>query len=92
MFQRCINRPGVCYDDSRATLAIETVDAPLVAPGDTAHLVDFDNELPDLAGGFHFNLHNNVGWDASAPWWYGDDAAFRFKIAVNAPAGCWPSS
>ena len=65
---------GVCYDDSTAEtidniagatpvvrFALESLDAPLVAPGDTAHLIDFDNKLPDLAGGFHFNLHNNAG-------------------------------
>ena len=36
---------GVCYDDATTRLAIETIDAPLVAPGDTAHLLDFDNGL-----------------------------------------------
>ena len=70
-------------------LAIESLDVPLVAPGDTAHLIDFDNLLPDLAGGFHFNLHNNAGWDASAPWWYSRDASFRFRLNLNAPQGCW---
>lgn len=70
-------------------LALESLDAPLVAPGDTAHLLDFDNVLPDLSGGFHFNLHNNAGWDQSAPQWYGRDAAFRFRLNLNAPAGCW---
>ena len=63
---------GVCYDDTKTRLAIETIDAPLVAPGDSAHLLDFDNELPDLAGGWHFSLHNNAGWDASAPFWLGE--------------------
>ena len=96
-------------------LAIESLDVPLVAPGDTAHLIDFDNKLPDLAGGFHFNLHNNAGaftsnphhnlifryisdrlivhssgWDQSAPQWYGRDAAFRFRLNLDAPRGCWP--
>ena len=41
---------GVCYDDSAVRLAIESIDAPLVAPGDAAHLLNFDNKLPDLAG------------------------------------------
>ena len=90
---------GVCYDDTvdgsiagpaPVRLALESLDVPLVAPGDAAHLIDFDNKLPDLTGGFHFNLHNNAGWDQSAPQWYGRDAAFRFKLNLNAPRGCWP--
>ena len=71
-------------------LALESLDVPLVAPGDTAHLINFDNKLPDLAGGFHFNLHNNAGWDQSAPQWYGEDAAFRFRLNLNPGPGCWP--
>ena len=93
---------GVCYDDTLdgaspgiagatpVRLALESLDVPLVAPGDAAHLIDFDNQLPELAGGFHFNLHNNAGWDQSAPQWYGKDAAFRFRLNLNAPRGCWP--
>ena len=80
---------GVCYDDTEHRLAIDTLDTPFVAPGDTAHLVDYDNKLPDLGGGMHFNLHNNAGWDASAPWWTDEDAMFRFRIRLNAPMGCW---
>jgi hypothetical protein len=48
---------GVCFDDSqprgseaKGRLAIETLDAPLVAPGDAEHLLNFDNVLPDLTG------------------------------------------
>ena len=82
---------GVCYDDSAVRLAIESIDVPLVAPGDAAHLIDFDNRLPDLEGGFHFNLHNNAGWDQSAPQWYGKDASFGFELKLNAPKGCWDS-
>jgi hypothetical protein len=92
---------GVCYEAESAAattrLAIDTLDAPLVAPGDTAHLLDFDNTLPALygsesgGGGFHFNLHNNAGWDCSAPWWYDKDASFRFALRLNPQekAGCW---
>ena len=81
---------GVCYDDATTRLAIETVDAPLVAPGDTAHLIDFDNELPDLDGGWAFSLHNNAGWDASSPYWYDKDATFGFRVRINPHKnGCW---
>ena len=80
---------GVCYDDTRVggtrRLAIESVDAPLVSVGDTEHMMDFDNSQPDMKGGMHFNLHNNVGWDCSSPWWTDDDAQFTFRISLNPP-------
>jgi hypothetical protein len=92
---------GVCYEGppnadrpvSFPRFAIETVDTPFVAPGDTAHLINFDNSLPNMDGGMHFNLHNNAGWDCSAPWWYGDDAFFRFRVRMDPHAAvrgeCW---
>jgi hypothetical protein len=84
---------GVCYDDTRSggsrRLAITTVDAPLVSVGDTHHMMDFDNSQPYVAGGMHFNLHNNVGWDCSSPWWTDDDAQFGFRIDLSPPEqGC----
>ena len=46
-----------------------------------------------MYGGMHFNLHNNAGWDCSVPWWYGDDASFRFRVKLEpeatADGGCW---
>ena len=85
---------GVCYQSPsssaiRRGLVIESIDAPLVAPGDTDHIVDFDNELPQMEGGMHFNLHNNVGWDCSAPWWYAKDESFRFRLGLGREQ-CWP--
>ena len=92
---------GVCYEGppnadrpvSFPRFAIETVDTPFVAPGDTAHLFNFNNSLPIMDGGMHFNLHNNAGWDCSAPWWYGDDAFFRFRVRMDPHAAvrgeCW---
>lgn len=59
---------------------IETLDAPLVAPG-RPRLLEFDNAQPDLAGGMHFNLFNNV-WGTNHPMWYEDDARFRFLVHV----------
>ena len=86
---------GVCYQTdapagTKQRLAIDSMDAPLVAPGTTAKIIDFDNKLPDLSGGMHFSLHNNVGWDCSAPWWYGKDEHYRFRLRLNPKEeGCW---
>jgi hypothetical protein len=59
-------------------LILETLDVPLVAPG-TPRLLHFDKSLPDLSGGMHFNLYNNV-WGSNFPMWYEEDALFRFRI------------
>ncbi len=59
-------------------LAIETLDAPLVAPGEPS-LLNFTNRQPPLRGGMHFNLYNNI-WGTNFPMWYEDDARFRFIL------------
>ena len=64
------------------TLMIESADAHLVAPG-APRLLQFDDSQPPLAGGMHFNLHNNV-FCSNFPEWYGDDALFRFTIRLDA--------
>ncbi len=69
---------GVYYEDNRGKLSIETLDAPLVAPGEPS-LLDFNNHRPALKKGMHFNLYNNV-WGTNFPMWYDDDARFRFKL------------
>jgi hypothetical protein len=69
---------GVFYDDGRQQLAIETLDAPLVAPGDRS-LLRFDPRPPALENGMHFNLYNNV-WGTNFPQWYDEDARFRFAL------------
>ena len=68
-------------------MSLETLDAPLVAPGKPA-MLDHDNRQPDLRDGIHFNLHNNL-WGTDFPQWYEDDARFRFtlRIAPRDPAG-----
>ena len=69
---------GVYYADSRNSLAIETLDAALVAPGEPS-LLNFNNRQPVLSNGTHFNLYNNV-WGTNFPMWYEDDARFRFSL------------
>jgi hypothetical protein len=60
---------GVTYHDRHGRLAIDTLDAPLVAPG-APSLLNFTNRRPPLHRGMHFNLYNNV-WGANFPMWYG---------------------
>ena len=69
---------GVRYQDDTCALAIESLDAALVAPGRPA-LLDFDNRRPPLRQGMHFLLYDNV-WGTNFRMWYGEDARFRFVL------------
>ena len=69
---------GVKYRDERGSCEIQSVDVPLVAPGEPS-LLDFNNRQPSLRRGMHFNLHNNV-WGTNFPMWYEEDALFRFIL------------
>ena len=57
---------------------VENLDSPLVAPGRMS-LLDFTNKLPDMKGGVHFNLYNNI-WGTNFPMWFGDNMTYRFRI------------
>ncbi len=59
-------------------MTIESLDAPLVAPGQPS-LLDFNNNQPDMSQGVHFNLYNNV-WGTNFPMWLEDDCRFRFRL------------
>lgn len=69
---------SVFYRDDKGTFTLETLDAPLVAPGQR-RLLRFDNELPDMREGVHVNLYNNL-WGTAFPQWYEQDMRFRFVI------------
>ena len=71
---------GIFYDDGVNKVFIESPDCPIVAPG-TPSLLDFNDQLPDLSKGWHFNLFNNK-WGTNFPTWYSDDAKFRFTIRM----------
>jgi hypothetical protein len=60
---------------------LETLDAPLIAPGKLS-LLDFPDEQPDLFEGIHCNLYNNV-WGTNFPMWYEEDARFRFVLRFS---------
>ncbi len=72
---------GVRYQDRDTELLIETLDAPLVAPGDMS-LLHFNNRQPVLKNGMHFNLYNNI-WATNFPMWFEDDARFRFILRLG---------
>lgn len=68
-----------------SSFAVQTLDAFLVAPSDTNHLLHYDGKaMPDLSNGkgFHVNLHNNL-WGTSFAQWNGDDALFRFSVGLQ---------
>ena len=69
---------GVAYRERHAGLFLETLDAPLVAPGERT-LLNFNNRQPPLGRGMHFLLCNNV-WGTNFPMWYDQDARFRFVL------------
>jgi len=67
---------GVTVEDGGHRFQAISLDAPLVAPGRPS-LLDFNNDLPNLQHGMHFNLYNNV-WGTNFPMWFGEDCRFRF--------------
>jgi hypothetical protein len=79
---------GVNYADDVVKVAIDTLDVPLVCPGDAEHMLRFvDGTQPDMKGGWHFNLHNNH-WAVAFPVWYpfakdGSDANQRVRFEVR---------
>lgn len=72
---------GATYSDRQGRLTIETLDAPLVAPG-APSLLDFNNKQPRAAGGMYINLYNNV-WGTNFPMWYDENARFRFVVRTR---------
>ena len=74
---------GVEYRDERGGLALQSLDSPLVAPGEMS-LLDFNNRRPPLKKGMHFNLYNNL-WGTHFPMWFGEPARFRFILKCESP-------
>jgi len=72
---------GASYADDRGWLALETLDAHLVSPGERA-LLRYDDEPLDTTGGMHVNLYNNL-WGTAFPQWYDTDMRFRFVLHVG---------
>ncbi|MBV8515196.1 MAG: DUF5054 domain-containing protein [Acidobacteria bacterium] len=70
---------GLHFKDSQGTLAINSLDAPLVALGVRSPIY-FSNEQPDVRKGIHFCLFNN-GWGTNYIQWFGEDMHFRFTLS-----------
>ncbi len=75
---------GIRYRGSDGQLMIESLDAPLVAPGGP-RLLHFDNRQPPLEQGMHFNLYNNI-WSTNFPMWYEEDGRCRFRLRFDGNA------
>lgn len=71
----------VRYQDGQRTFELQSLDAPLVAPGKPS-LLDFHDRVPDMSGGVHVNLYNNV-WGTNFPMWFEDNACFRFSLRMT---------
>lgn len=69
------------YHGPDGGFVLNTPDTPLVAPGEPRLLL-FDDALPELAGGMHINLHNNV-WGTNFRMWFDDDLAVRMSIEIS---------
>ncbi|WP_052488027.1 DUF5054 domain-containing protein [Gordoniibacillus kamchatkensis] len=72
---------GIFYHGTDGQVEIETLDAPLLSPGER-RMLRFDNTFAPLEGGMHFNLHNNV-WGTNFPMWFEEDMRFRFMITFH---------
>jgi hypothetical protein len=81
---------GVCWQGAAEAMSIESMDAPLVTPGDTEQ-TRWDNHQPTLdapgaAGGMNFVLSDNALWDCI--WTYdNEDESFRFMVRPEKL--CW---
>ena len=79
---------GVSYDNrvnQGPYINLLTYDIGIVSPGDTDHLLWYDGySQPDLRGGWHFNLHNNL-FGTAAPQWYDSNAKYRFVLELQPP-------
>ena len=69
----------ITCQSGKSTLQFESKDACLFSPGRVA-AYDFSDQVPDMRGGIHFNLHNNL-WGTNFPAWFSDDALFRFELS-----------
>jgi hypothetical protein len=69
---------GLLMENLQYQFEIETLDAPLVTIGKQKGL-DFDDRLPNLNDGVHFNLYNNL-WGTNFPMWFEENMKFRFRL------------
>lgn len=63
----------------RGGVRLDLPDAPLVSPG-APSLMRFEDRPPDLGGGWHVCLYDNV-WGTNFPMWCPGDARFRITFS-----------
>jgi hypothetical protein len=69
---------GLRYKDAQGSLALDTLDAPIVQLGEKSPIY-FSHDQPDLAKGIHFSLYNNA-WGTNYIQWFGENMRFRFAL------------
>jgi len=69
---------AIRYQDAQGGLAVETLDAPVVALGEKSPIY-YSGEQPEMARGIHFSLFNNA-WGTNYIQWFGEDMRFRFVL------------
>lgn len=69
---------AVRYQDAQGSLAIETLDAPVVALGEQSPIA-YSTEYPEMTKGIHFSLFTNA-WGTNYIQWFGEDMRFRFVL------------
>jgi hypothetical protein len=69
---------GLTYKDAKGALAIDTLDAPVVALGERSPIY-FSEDQPQIDKGIHFSLFNN-GWGTNYIQWFGEDMRFRVTL------------
>jgi hypothetical protein len=72
---------GLRYRDAQGSLAIDSLDAPVVAIGEKS-TIRFSNDQPDFSKGVHVSLFNNT-WGTNYIQWFGEDARFRFDLSLG---------
>lgn len=72
---------GLTYSGPDGGFYLETVDAPLVAPGG-ACLLDADPSVADMAVGFDVLLYDNC-WGTNFPMWNEGPAYFVFRLSLE---------
>ena len=72
---------SLTYRDTRGSLVLETLDAPVIALGERSPIA-FSKSQPDLTKGIHFSLFNNA-WGTNYIQWFGEDMQFRFVLRAS---------
>jgi len=76
---RQLHAVGAGARNASGKLELQTIDAPLIAPG-APSLLNFHARQPKLRNGLHVNLLNNV-WGTNFPMWI--EGALRYRFALR---------